>query len=55
MTGFLISNLFINFEMHLSINLLEYPLDKSIYLSFLISKRNLEISETKQKQRAINV
>ena len=38
MTGFLIYNLFINFEMHLSMKLLEYPLDKSISLSFSISK-----------------
>ena len=38
MTGFLIYNLFINFEMHLSMNLFEYPLDKSISLSFSISK-----------------
>ena len=30
MTGFLIYSLFINFEMHSSMNLLEYPLDKSI-------------------------
>ena len=32
MTGFLIYSLFINFEMHLSMNLLEYPLEKSISL-----------------------
>ena len=36
-------------------NLPEYPLDKSISLSFLISKWNLNISETKQKQRCNNV
>ena len=36
--GFLIYSLFINLEMHLSMNLLEYPLDKSISLSFSISK-----------------
>ena len=48
MTDFLIYNLFIDFEMHLSMNLMEYPLDKSISLSFSISKRNLDISETKQ-------
>ena len=36
MTGFLIYNLFINFEMHLSMNLLEYPSDKSISLTFSI-------------------
>ena len=34
MTGFLIYNLFTNFEMHLSMNLLEYLLDKTISLSF---------------------
>ena len=38
MTGFLIYNLFISFEMHLSMNLLEYSLDKSISLSYSISK-----------------
>ena len=38
MTGFLIYSLFINLEMHLSMNLSEYPLDKSISLSFSISK-----------------
>ena len=38
MTGFLRYNLFINFKMHLSMTLLEYPLDKSIYLIFSISK-----------------
>ena len=34
MTGFLIYNSFMNFEMHLSMNLLEYSSDKSISLSF---------------------
>ena len=43
MTGFLIYSLFISLEMHLSINLLEYPLNKSIYLSFSISKWDLDI------------
>ena len=38
MIGFLIYNLFINFEVHLSTNLLEHPLDKSISLIFSISK-----------------
>ena len=38
MTGVLIYNLFINFEMDLTMNLLQYPLDKSISLSFSISK-----------------
>ena len=38
MTDFVIYNLFINFEMHLSMNLLEYPLNKSTPLSFSISK-----------------
>ena len=34
--GFWLYNLYINFEMHLSINLLEHPLNKSISLSFSI-------------------
>ena len=33
--------------MLLSMNLWEYPLDKSISLSFSISQRNLDTSETK--------
>ena len=49
MTRFLIYKLFINFEMHLSMNLLKYPLDKSISLSFSIPKWNLDISETKKQ------
>ena len=36
--------------MRLSMTLLEYPLDKSISVSFSILKRNIDISETKQKQ-----
>ena len=43
MTHFLIYNLFINFDMHLSMILLEYPLDKSTSLSFSI---NSQISQT---------
>ena len=31
-TDFLIYNLFINFEMHLSMKLLEHPLDKKYFL-----------------------
>ena len=50
MTGFWLYNLYINFEMHLSINLLEYPLNKSISLSFSISKWNLDTSETSKKE-----
>ena len=34
MTGFLICNLFINFEMYSSMNSLEYPLDKTILFLF---------------------
>ena len=32
MTAFLAYNLFVNFEMHLSMDLLEYPLDKALVL-----------------------
>ena len=38
MKGFSTYNLFINFEINLLMNLLEYPLDKNISLSYSISK-----------------
>ena len=34
MTSFLVYNVFINLEMHLSMNVLEYPLHNSISLVF---------------------
>ena len=51
MTGLLLYKLLINFEMYLSMNLLEYLSDKSISLRFSVSKWNLDLSETKQKQQ----